>query len=137
MIEHVEALRAVLEPLGYPVPFVDASGTTEYPYLLVWGAFAVPGDEVALDDAQTDIDEPFGITSVAATPDAVLVVRRRVKEALTPGGRPGRLAVDGRAVWVRHEDARPVDVDRDVTLPHSTRHPAFGVDMYRLVSTPA
>jgi hypothetical protein len=136
MRAHVEALKVALATL-YPVHLIDASGVTSFPYLLLWGSFATPGGEVGLHDAQTDIVDLFGVTSVAATPEGVLTVRQRVRGVLTPGGRPGRLNVAGHAVWVRLEDSRPIDVDRDVTIPTTGRHPAFGVDMYRLTSTPA
>lgn len=136
MKAHVAALKVALTTL-YPTYFVDASGATSYPYLLLWTSPGRPGDEVALDDAQTDLDETFGVTHVAATPDGVLTMTQRVRDVLTPGGHPGRLTVAGHAVWVRLDDSRPIDVDRDVTIPATGRHPAFGVDLYRLTSTPA
>lgn len=136
MKAHVAALKAALEVL-YPTHYVDASGATGYPYLLLWSSPGTPGVEVALDDAQTDLDETFGITHVAATPEGVLTMTQRVRDVLTPRGRPGRLTVAGHSVWLRLDDSRPIDVDRDVVIPATGRHPAFGVDLYRLTSTPA
>jgi hypothetical protein len=141
---HLDAIRAVLAPLGYPVHFVEAptsnlaDGTRQVPvppYLVIWSSLgALSG--AALDNVRADIDDTFGVTYVAGTPEAALVVGQRVRDVLTPLGF-GDLSVPGRRAWVRHEDSRPIQVDRDVVARDLNRHPAYGVELFRLISTPA
>lgn len=140
MLAHVRAIKALLAPLGYDVYFGDAvkRGTggmvvpLTYPYLLLWTSAGLPGVEQAVDDVRLDIDGQVGVTAVATTADGVLIVQNRVRGVLAPGGRAVALTVPGRAAWLRLLDSRPVDIDRAITA-----HPAFSVDVYRLISTPA
>lgn len=132
-MSHFEAVRALLEPFGKPVHIIDAPGSPTYPYVLLWGS---PGllQAAEADGVQDDIDDLVGVTHVAATPEAALVVVDRVRSYLM-GARP---VVEGRHVQpLRLFDSRNVEVDRDVTMPATNRHPAYAVDLYRLVSEPA
>lgn len=136
MREHVTALKAALAPLGYPVHFVDVVGEPAYPYVLLWTSAGTPSTELPLCDT-ADIDDTVGVTGVGLSPEAVLAVLSRVRGVLSPSGRPVPLTVPGRAAWTRLRDSRTVQADRDVTVTGTNRHPFYGVDLYRLVSTPA
>ena len=57
----------------------------------------------------------------------------QARALLTPTG-VGSLTVTGRTVTLEHVEARAVQIDRDVTIPDTNRHPAYGVDLFRLVS---
>lgn len=142
---HWTALKAALEPLGYEVYFTDATtknlpdGTREVPappYLVVWSDSGRI-DSPDLADAHVGTDARFGLTWVATSPEAALVVGERARNHLTPAGRGDLPGVPGERVWLLHEDTRGVQVDRDVVARDSNRHPAYGVDMFRLISTPA
>jgi len=130
---HIDAIVTVLAPLGHEVHFVDVPDVPAYPYILLWSSAGVPGREVPLCDQHTDLDTQLGVTMVAATPLGVLRLAGLVRPILD--GAP--LTVPDRSARLDLVDSRDVQVDRDVTLPQPDRHPAYGVDLYRLRSTPA
>jgi hypothetical protein len=128
----IDAIKALLAPLGYPVYYVDAPDRPTMPYVLLWGSSGVPSSEQAIV-GPGDLTDLLGITTVAATPEAVLIVRSRVRTVLDDS----RPTSAGSLVWLNLADSRPTAVDRDVTDPTTNRHPAYGVDMYRLIAVPA
>lgn len=136
MIAHVAALKALLAPLGYPVHFTEAPAAPTMPYVLLWTSGGSPSLEASIVGETSTHDSSLGVTVVAGTPDGVLIVQERVRATLTPLG-VGTLTVPGRLAWLRLMDSRPVAVDPAVTITATGKHPAYGVDMYRLVSTPA
>lgn len=133
MKAHIDAIRVLLEPYGKPVHFVDVPEAPTYPYVLLWtSAGRMVSDEVCgkLDD----LNDILGVTIVGATPDAVLVATPRVRSYLMDK----QPQVANRHVQpLRLFDSQNVDVDTDVTVPATNRHPAFAVDLYRLISEPA
>ena len=133
MRAELTALRALLEPLGYPVLFVSAPSGTSMPYLIVSTSAGSPSEETSIR-SEVDHWEAFvQVRAVAQNPESgVLRVQERVREVLCPDSLPLALDVPGRVATLVLFDSRPIDVDRDVTP-----HPAFGVDIYRLVSVPA
>lgn len=137
MREHVAAIRSALSVLPYDVHFVDVQGEPDYPYVLLWTSAGVPSSELPLCDTATDLDDTVGVTGVAESPEAALAVLGKVRGVLSPSGGPEPLVVPSRAAWLRLRDSRTVQADRDVTITGTNRHPFFGVDLYRLVSTPA
>jgi hypothetical protein len=125
---YIDAIKAMLAGLGYAVYFVDVPTAPALPYVLLWSpATGLPLAETSVAPVG-DFTTPIGVTTVAANPDAVLIATSRVNGALD-GAQP---AVAGRVVWLNLTDAQPVAPDRDVTP-----HVAYGVGMYRLISTPA
>ena len=142
---HLRALAAALEPLGYPVHLLHANpaSTTDgtdvvppVPYLVLRGAWRSP-EEMPVCERTDSLDTPVYITGTASTAEGALVVLDRVRRHLSPHLAPTVLAVTGRTAqvrWVRNE-VEP-QVDRDLRLPNSNRHPGFGVDSYRLTSEP-
>ena len=135
MDETVAAIKAALTAAGVTNYYVDAPSSRTYPYALVWSSAGRPDIEPALVESSAFSDD-LGVTVVAASPEGVLSVGERVRAALAPFD-GGSGVVAGRITYLHHYDSRPVQVDRDVTITATNRHPAYGVDMYRLVSTPA
>lgn len=134
MIAEVAAIRALIP---YTTYFVDVPTTPAYPYVLVWSGSGAPGVEQDVTDARTDIDTMVGVTAVAGTADGVLIVQAAVRAVLCPAGQPKSLTVPSRTAVLRLFDSQPVTVDTDVTITATGRHPAYGVDLYRLISVPA
>lgn len=133
MRAEVAGVKTLLSPYNHPVYFGDVPGAPTYPYVLLWGSGGLMrADEV--DGAQDDLNDILGVTTVAANPDACLIANDRVRSYLL-GKTP---TATGRHVQpLRLHDSRPIDLDRDVTLPATNTHPAFAVDLYRLISEPA
>lgn len=135
MRSHIGTIKALI-PAPYVPYFVDVPDAPTYPYVLLWTSAGAPGLETSLCGTNRDLDAVLGVTHVATSPEGALIATERVRGALQPGGDILRLNVPGRAAWLKRFDSRDVQVDRDVTLPASNRHPAFAVDLYRLTSTP-
>jgi hypothetical protein len=87
----------------------------------------------ALCAEPTDLDELLRVMLVHTTTEGVLAAHEQVRATLH-GSHP---SVVGRSVTLRLFGSEPVDVDRQMTLPTANRHPAYGVDIYRLTSVPA
>lgn len=132
MRAHLLAIKALIQPLGYPVHIGDVAGSATYPYVLLWASGGdVRADE--LDGAQDDLNDLVGVTMVASSADAALMIPPAVRAALI-GARP---VVAGRHVQpLRLYDSQRVQSDPQITLPSNNRHPAFVVDLYRLISEP-
>lgn len=133
MIAEIAAIRAALDTAGIANHYGDAGASPAYPYALVWSGSGIPTTDASVS-ALGDFEDSVGITSVAGTPDGVLIMRQAVRDAIA-GFAPA--TVSGRLVWLTLTDSLPVTVDRDVTITATSRHPAYGVDLFRLVSTPA
>lgn len=140
MKAHIDALRATIETAtGWDTYFVNVPERPAFPYVLLWSPAWDAGTEMTLCGARTDLDALVGITAVAGTPDGVLLAHGQIRATLSPAGRSTALAVPGRSAEVVLEPGmgQPVQVDRDVVNPETNLHPSFGVEMYRLRSTPA
>lgn len=131
MLAHITAVKALLAPLGYAVYYVDVPEAPAFPYVLLWGTGGIAGPEQPMS-GPADLTDRLGVTCVAGTPEGVLIAAARVRGVLD-GAEP---AVAGRRVWLSLWDSRAVQVDREVTIPNTNRHPAYGVDLYALTSVP-
>ena len=131
MKAHIDAVRAALATVGYKVYYVAAPASPVLPYFIVWSSAGRPALEVDVTGTTDGIDTPVGVTAVAGSPDGVLMMQGLARAALS---KP--LEVPGRIVWLSLFDSQNVQVDRDVTLPGTNAHPAYGVDLYRLQSVP-
>lgn len=131
----MKALEAVLAPLGYKIHRWTVPTITEQ-YLVL----SSPGYGDAVEDSicgtGDDLDVPLRVTAVAGTPDGAVIMLNRVRALLSPGRDETRVPAEGLDVRVRFTRSEVVDVDRDVTITGTNRHPAYGVDTYRLVSQP-
>jgi hypothetical protein len=132
---HLAAIRAALTAADLSNYFADAGTAPVLPYVLVWTGSGAPPVEDSISPLG-DFEASFGVTSVAGTPEGVLIVQAAARAALASFA-AGSTAVAGRVVWLTLEDSRAVLIDTDVTVTATGKHPAYGVDMYRLVSTPA
>lgn len=134
MKAHLASITALLTPhTVYPT---EAPAAPSMPYYLLWASGGTPGVEQAVDDVRLDIDAMVGVTTVATSDDGVRIAQAQARAILAPSGRAKVLTVTGRSAILRLADSRPVEVDTDVVYP-GTGSPFFGVDMYRLISTPA
>ena len=112
--------------------FVDVPATPVLPYYLLWGpAGTLPEESTVAGQLAADFDTDVYVTAVAGTGEGVLTMQAAARSALAS------VTVSGRSVALTLTDSRPLMVDRDVILPDTDRHPVYGVDVYRLQSTPA
>ena len=132
MIDHVSAVEKILTGAGHTVYFVDVPEKPTYPYALLWSTSGTLVSE-SLCGSDDDLDEPLGVTAAAGTPEGVLIFQGLVRELLD-GSSP---VVAGRSTNLDLTLSQRVEVDRDVTIVDTNRHPAFGVDLYRYRSTAA
>jgi hypothetical protein len=131
----IAAIRAALTLASLTNYFADAGTSPTLPYVLVWTGSGAPPVEDSVA-SRGDFEASFGVTSVAGTTEGVLIVQAAARAALASFA-TGSTAVAGRIVWLTLEDSRAVQVDSAVTITATGKHPAYGVDMYRLRSTPA
>lgn len=144
MRAHLRAVAARLEVLGYPVHLYRANplagedeGTVPpVPYLVLNGSWGV-GDEIPVCDETETLDTEFRLTATATTAEGAGVVLERARGLLSPRANWTAVPMTDRVVQVKRARAEIVPtVDMDLRLPGSNRHPGFGVDSYRLHSTP-
>lgn len=138
MLAHVTAIRDAIEARGFTTYLSDVPpGVTTYKYVLVWLPPAATAGEQALAGSEGDLSVVVGITAVGETPEAVLAVSGTGVVGAFGNNDPTELTVSGRRAWMRLIDVQPIQVDRDVTIPGTNRHPYYGVHLYRLTSIPA
>ena len=113
---------------------VPASPTM--PYLILWSSTGAPSPEVSVLGEISSIEASVGVTAVSLSKRVALTALERMRAALNPGGLPKTLTVAGRHAVLRLHDSLPVSEDTSVTFVGGT-HPMSGVDLYRIVSTPA
>jgi hypothetical protein len=130
--EHVEAISV---RTGYTT-FDTFASSPPAQYVVVEGAADLT-DEVPLAEVLETIDARIRVKAVAGTVAGVRIMLRNIRAEFSPTRVGTPLVVAGRVarlVFVRSEF---VDVDQDTTITGTNRHPAFGVDTYRLVSEPS
>ena len=132
MIAELDAITDALEALGWPVHYVDVpEHPTELPYLVL-GSSSGRMFGPALCADLTDLDDLLRVMVVHHNPQAVVLAHEQVRATLHNTHPP----VEGRAMTVRLLGSEPVAVDRDMTIAPTNRHPAYGVDIYRVTSVP-
>lgn len=129
----IAAIRALLTAAGRTNYFVTVAGAPTLPYDLVWSSGGDLPVERPVADSHADVDELIGVTTVAGTPEGVLIAQAVTRGALDLKSP----AVAGRITSLERVESRPIQVDSDVVVPGTNRNPAYGVDMYRYRSTPA
>lgn len=143
MRQHLNAIKAELVPLGYPVHLYYANSLTDdpavvppVPYLVLRGAWDRPEDMPVCGESD-DLDTTVLLTAAATTAEGAGVVLDRARGVLSPSMQRTPVPMLDRAAsvrWLRNE-VEPT-VDRDLRLPNSNRHPGYGVDSYHLHSVP-
>ena len=132
MQAELAAIRALIDALPVVAAVYDVTVPTlpTLPYVIVWDQGDTASAEVMAGD---DVHALVGITHVAGTPEGVRTVRAAVRAVLDDA----RPVVPGRSVELHRFDARAIEIDNDVTIPNTSTHPAYGVDIYSLTSVPA
>ena len=121
-------LVTLLKTLGWQVYDTDVPEQPKYPYMVVWGDDSRPHVETPLSDRMLGVQDRVGVTYAAGTPEGVRLLVSAGREVLQPGGYPLSLA----GFTLKLTDHQQVDVDRDVVIAGSNRHPAFSVDIFAL-----
>jgi hypothetical protein len=134
VIDHIAAFKAALEADDITTHFGTVPSPVTYPYVLLWSSSGVAPVEDSVAPIG-DLEGNLGVTSVALTGDAILTLQAKARIALAAFA-SGSTVVAGRIVWLNLFESRPVSIDERVTLTGGA-HPGFGVDVYRLRSTPA
>lgn len=134
MIAELNAVKARLETI-WPTDVVWA--TRAAPYFVVSSPAFDPSDEVAVSSTTDVIDAEVRVKAVTGTPTGVFTMLDLARDELSPGLRSSALEVEGRVTTIRFVRSEFVDVDDSTTVTGTDRHPAQGVDTYRIVSHPA
>lgn len=120
-------LTSILRTLGYSVYDTDVpEASPKLPYILVWGGNSSPHPEQSVASQADGVSDRVGVTVTAGTPAGARQLHQLVRELLQPGGFPREIG----GFHVKIRDHQPVQIDRDVTLASTGRHPAYCVDMY-------
>lgn len=135
MIAHLTAIQSALAGEGWDVFLLDATGAT-WPYIIVAPGYSVAGER-PVADALTTVEGDVRVTVAGETADSALGLAGAVRALLSPGLTWAPVTVTGRAAWLRWLRTEMTEVDRDVTIPGSNRHPIYTVDTYHLISQPA
>lgn len=136
MNAHLGAIRDDLSGLSYTTwlywaPIVSGQ------YLVLTGKAWDRPEEIPVCGLSDTLDTEFRVKAVAGTPDGVVIMLSRIRGVLSPGLGEHRVLLVGRIVSTRFVRSEFVDVDQDTVIAGTNRHPAVGVDTYRLISEPA
>ena len=134
MIAELTGLKARIETLTYPAFIVWA--TTPPAQYVVLGAKGWESPESALCTTSSSIDTDIRVRAVTGTPEGVVIMLDRIRNLLSPSLAETKITVAGRDVAIRFVRSEFIDIDQDTTITGTNRHPAFGVDTYRLISEP-
>ena len=134
MIEHLEAVQARLSGIQ---PAEVVWSTRDLPYFVLSSPALDLSREVPVCSVTETLDVEVRVKAVTGTPAGVFTMLRLAREELSPGLESSPLAVAGRVATVRFVRSEFVDVDESTTITGTNRHPAQGVDTYRIVSHPA
>ena len=135
MNEHWAAVEQLLAPLGYSVYRVFADQVSDQYVVLSSKAWDDAEEPAINTDASFATD--LRLKAVAGTVNGVDIMLARIRGLLWPARQPAVLSVPGRDATVRYLRSEFIDVDQSTTVTGTNRHPAFGVDTYRITSDPA
>lgn len=130
MHAHLDAIRTKLAA-GYPVDLWKPD-PGRVPQFAAIEAPAWASDRAApICGTSSAFETEIRFKAVAGTPQGVAIMLANARATL-----PGTVTVAGRAVTLAWARSEFIDLDTDVTIPQTNRHPAFGVDSYILTSQP-
>ena len=128
-------MKTTLEAIAAAIPYTPHLWAAETPgdgqYVVLWTPPHSADEDEALIRG-TAFTAPLRVTAVAGTLAGVDIMLDKIRDLLDRH----TVEVTGRHVlltWVRSE---AIDLDRTVTIPTTTRHPAYGVDTYTIHSQP-
>ena len=136
MKAHVAAIKAFLAPLAYDTHTVWVPSPIPAQYVVLGVKGAEPGSELPLCGTHQVLDTDIRVKAVTGTPDGVLIMLDRIRDHLSPSWGWTRIPMAGRRAQIKFVRSEFVDVDVDATITGTSRHPAVGVDTYRLHSQP-
>lgn len=130
----MDAIAAAIQRAGIDAYLGEvAAPTPAYPYAVVWGQLAIP-QGLALSGNRVDVRSIVRVTVADTTTRNVLLTMTRTRAQIEGL----KIEIEGRYVHpLMLVETQPVTVDQQVTVPHTDRHPLYGVDGYALVTTPA
>ena len=134
MKDHLDAVKARLTPTAATY-LVWATGAS--PYFVLTSSALDMSEEANVASEHDTIDAFVRVKAVTGTADGVLKMLELARDELSPNLDSSSLTVDGRSARIRFVRSEFVDVDQDVTITDTNRHPFVGVDTYRIVSQPA
>ena len=137
MNAELKAVKDALGSLSYPVFVVWATAPVPAQYVVLGGRGWEAPDDLPVCGTSDTLDTDIRVKAVTGTPEGVLTMLARIRGLLSPQLAETRLPLTGRRVSVRFARSEFVDVDTDQTITGTNRHPAFGVDTYRLTSEPS
>lgn len=135
MREHLAAVDVRLTALGITTHITWAVNAA-HPYFVLSSPTFDPSDEANVASDHDTIDALVRVKAVTGTDDGVRTMLDLARDDLSPGLASSELTVAGRSARIRFVRSEFVDVDRDVTITDTDRHPFMGVDTYRIVSQP-
>ena len=137
MIGELNALKTVLGAMpGMAGRVLIGDGTGALPpFIVLWSGPGARDLDVGID-ACGSIGDTLGVTFTAGTPSDALRMAADGIELLTPGRNPTSRTIPGRLFWLGTPECRPVQIDREVTLPDSGAHPAYVVALFQMSSHP-
>lgn len=139
MLATLEAIKAVLTPLGYPIYLMSAEGPTDIevppvPYLVLApanGTGLIPAELPVCGSSAEHLEFDLRVTAVSYPADAPVKVQDRVRGVLAPGLGISRVPAENRFVTVAYLRTEVASqMDRDMHVTKSNRHPSWGVDSY-------
>ena len=130
MHAHLDAIRTKLDA-SYPVDLWQPDPGRVPPFGVLSAPACAADPDAPICATSTAFEAEIRFKAVAGTPQGVAIMLANARATL-----PGALTVTGRAVTLRWERSEFIDLDTDVIIPATNRHPAFGVDTYTLTSQP-
>ena len=128
-------MKLTLDAIGDLVPYTVYNWAAEVPsadqYVVLWAPPHSADEDEALIRG-TAFSSPLRVTAVAGTLDGVQIMLDKIRGLIDKH----TASVTGRHVLLTWERSEALDLDRTVTNPTTTRHPAYGVDTYTIHSQP-
>lgn len=131
----MEAVEAALSSLSVTTHLYAAHEISGQ-FFVIGGRGDDDGLEEGLCGPDGSIDTEIRLTAVTGTPTGVDIMLGNARDLLSPGKQWTPLIVAGRSAQIKFERSEFIGIDQSVKFTNSDRHPAWGVDSYRVVSDP-
>ena len=133
-LAHLKAIRTKLEPTGYTCDLVFAQSTSSQ-YLILSSPSWGDAEERSVSTIDSNASMDVRVKAVTGTPDGVATMLANVRAILSPNHSPTLVPLAGWVLSIRFLRSEFIDVDQSTTNTNN-RHPAQGVDTYRLTAEP-
>lgn len=139
MLATLEAIKEALTPLGKPIHLLSAEGTTDtetpsVPYVILapaTGTGLLPEEMPVCGPSADHLEFTLRVTAVSYPATAPMKVQQNVRDLLAPGLGISRIPAAGRFITVAYLRTEVASqVDRDMFITKSNRHPSWAVDSY-------